>query len=43
MSPEELANRAQTRLYAKVGAFFTNTGRGPGRCGVCTAPGLAEL
>lgn len=43
MIPELRANRAQARLYAEVGAFFTNTSRGPGRCQVCTGPATGEL
>jgi len=43
MIPDEIAKQLRTRLYAQVGAFFTNTSRGPGRCGICTAPALADL
>lgn len=43
MIPDEIAKQVRTRLYAQVGAFFTHTRRSPGRCGICTAPALADL
>lgn len=43
MNPDELAAQARARLYAEVGAFFTNTSRDPGRCAVCTAPATAGM
>ncbi|MGH8920602.1 MAG: hypothetical protein ACRD0H_20100, partial [Actinomycetes bacterium] len=41
--PEEIGKQAQARLYTDVGAFFTNTSRGPAHCAVCTAPASSEL
>lgn len=43
MISDEVAQQVRALLYAKIGAFFTNTSRGPGRCAVCTAPTLADL
>ncbi|MGH4008022.1 MAG: hypothetical protein ACRDTH_07660, partial [Pseudonocardiaceae bacterium] len=43
MTPAEIAAQIRARLHAKVGAVFTNTSRGPGRCAVCTAPASVEL
>ncbi|TCK20352.1 hypothetical protein [Pseudonocardia endophytica] len=34
----EFADRARAVLYARVGAIFANTARGPGHCAVCTGP-----
>ncbi|HVL83044.1 MAG TPA: phosphoribosyltransferase [Pseudonocardia sp.] len=43
MIPDALAKQLRQVAYNRVGAFFSNTERGPGRCAVCTAPTLVEL
>ena len=43
MIPQHIADLAAERLYELVGAFFTNTSRGPGRCQVCTGPATESL
>ncbi|MBL8928275.1 MAG: hypothetical protein JNM77_18920 [Pseudonocardia sp.] len=43
MIPDEVKERAAQQLYELVGAFFTNTSRGPGRCQVCTGPAVEPL
>lgn len=43
MISDEITKQLRDLLYTRVGAFFTNTSRGPGRCAVCTAPALADL
>ena len=43
MIPEEVRKQAPGLLFEQVGAFFTNTGRGPGRCRVCTGPATETL
>lgn len=43
MTPDHVATELQTLLRSRVGAFFSNTSREPGRCAVCTAPAVAGL
>lgn len=43
MTPEQIAQQFRATLYTQVGAFFSNTLRGPGFCAVCTAPAGAPL
>lgn len=43
MISQHFVNQAAGRLYELVGAFFTNTSRGPGRCQVCTGPAIESL
>ena len=43
MMPDQIAGQLRSLLRARVGAFFSITSRGSGRCVVCTAPAVPEL